>query len=163
MGLPVQLYKAAVRGANTQISGAAIDGVVSKRTFSVSVANATAGTAVTESLVEHIRRGGIVRSISLTAPIAVTLDPTNNAAITVSKRTGAGAPAVIATISTIAAGTGSLVAFVPFAIPAAAFTAANTVVADGDVITFAIAKGGTGVALTAATSFFTISVDLEED
>lgn len=171
MGADVQRFKKALIGANTELSGTPagtysnLAGVLSKRTYSALIANATAGTGVTESVLEHVRRDGIVRSITLIAPIAVAVDGTNNATITVSKRTAAGAAATIATIPTTAAGIGAggFVAFVPFEVTAAQFTAANTQLAAGDVLTVAIAKGGSGVALTAATSFFTVSVDVEEN
>ena len=163
MGLPVQLYKAGQRGSNTQISGAAIDGLLSKRTYSYDVANATAATAVTESVIAHVRRGGIVRNISLNAPIAVAQDAANIATFTIAKRTGAGAAQTIASISTVTVTGVALVAFVPLEIAKSFFTAANVVLADGDVLTLAIAKGGTGVALSAATSTLNVSVDVEED
>lgn len=159
----VTLWREAEQGANTQLNADQLAGVFCRRQYVLDIANGTAGTAVTESVIDHLRRPGLVKSITLTAPIAVTADNTNNATITVAKRTGSGAAQTIATIATSTTGTNNLVAFVPFTIPASAFTAANTQLAAGDVLTVAIGKGGTGVALSAATSFFTVSVDIEEN
>ena len=159
----VTLYREAVQGANSQLNADQLAGVVCRRQYVFQVANGTAATAVTESLIENLRRSGIVRSITLTAPAAVTADATNNAVITIAKRTGSGAAQTIAAVTTNSAGTGSLVAFVPFVVPQSAFTAANVQLAANDVLTIAIAKGGSGVALSAATSFFTVSVDVEEN
>jgi len=166
----VEQAKSAIMGSLMQLTDAQrqayVNGNISSRTISRAFANATAGTAVTESAFEDVRRGGIVRSVTITAPIAVAVDATNNATILVQKRTisggAAGAAATIATVATTTAGVGAggLVAFVPFSVP---LTAANVVVGPDDVLTYSVTKGGTGVALTAATSEFLISVDFEEN
>lgn len=145
-------------------SASLVNGNLFSRTISRAFANATAGTAVTESAFEDVRRGGIVRSVVVVAPIAVTADAANIATILVQKRTitagVAGAAVTIATISTITVTGVSLVAFVPLVVP---ITAANAVVGATDVLTYSVTKGGTGVALTAATSEFLISLDYEEN
>lgn len=133
-----------------------------RETYVAQIANSVAGTAVTESVIDHVRRSCFVKGISITAPIAVTGDNTNNAVVTVAKRTGAGAQTVIAAFTTNVAG-GNLAAFVPLKLPASAFTPANVQLAVDDVLTVAIAKGGTGVALSAATSWFTVDVDIERN
>lgn len=152
-------YKRDVIGANSDLDSATLLGLF-RNSYVAQVANATAGTAVTESVIDHIRRQGFVSSISIEAPIAVTGDNTNNAVITIAKRTAAGAQTVIAVVTTNVA-QGGLVAFVPYKVPQAAFTPANVQLAPDDVLTVAVAKGGTGVALSAATSWFTVSVDVE--
>jgi len=132
-----------------------------RRTYSIKVQDAaTAGTAVTESVLEHVRRAGRVVSVTVAAPIAVTAAASNIATFNVAKRTAAGASVAVATGSTVTAGTpGTLTAFVPAALT---ITAANSLLAAGDVLTFAIVKGASGVAVTAATSYFVVSVDVEE-
>ena len=164
----VEKAKSALIGSFQELTAAEqaayVNGNISSKTISRAFANATAGTAVTETVLEDVRRGGIVRSVTITAPIAVAQDAANIATILVQKRTitagVAGAAVTIATISTITVTGTALVAFVPFSVP---LTAANTVVGPTDVLTYSVTKGGTGVALTAATSEFLISVDFEEN
>lgn len=123
---------------------------------------ATAGTAVTETVHANITEtSATVKKIMLSAPIAVTANGTNFATVTVSKRTGAGGAVTLGTFATSAT---SMVAFVPIVLtPGSGLTAANLKLTAGDVITVAIAKSGTGVALTAATSNFNVSVLIAED
>lgn len=124
---------------------------------------ATAGTAVTETAMQMPVRGKVI-GVSMTAPIAVTASDTNFATVSVAKRTGSAASAPIASQATkVTAGTGSLVAFVPAQLPSSAFTVANQQMAAGDVLTLAIAKAASGVALTAATSYFCVTVAVEEN
>jgi hypothetical protein len=119
---------------------------------------ATAGTAVTETVHCQITEtSAYVKKIRFTAPIAVTANGSNFATITVSKRTAAGAAVTLGTFSTSAT---SMVAFVPADLT---LTAANLKLAAGDVITVAISKTGTGVALTAATSNVNVTVYFAED
>lgn len=143
---------------------AAVNGNLFSKTIEKSFANATAGTAVTESMFYETRRGGIVRTITLNAPVAVAQDAANIATILVQKRTitagVAGAPVTIASTSTITVTGFAMTAFVPLVM---VLVAAATVVGPNDVITYSVTKGGTGVALTAATSEFTISLDFEEN
>jgi hypothetical protein len=165
----VQKAKAALIGSFQDIAAdadkqAAVNGNIFSRTVEKSFGNATAGTAITESNFYEARRGGIVRSATIIAPINVAQDAANIATVLLQKRTitagVAGAAVTIATFSTITVTGFALTAFVPFSVP---LTAANVVFGANDVLTYSITKGGTGVALTAATSEISISVDIEED
>lgn len=121
----------------------------------------TAGTAQTETWVWQNTTGNNMRVVqaTVTAPIAVTADPANNATFTVTKRDAAGInPAVVATNVTTAGGTGSLVAFLPVALP---LTVANVIVPAGGQLTVLMSKAGTGVAVAAATSQARIEILLE--
>lgn len=132
-----------------------------RRTYSENYSDAaTAGTAVTETVHANVQRAGKVVAAKLSAPIAVTANDTNYATVTVSKRTGAGGAVVIASRTTqITGGSGNIVAFVPVTLT---LTAANQLLAAGDVLTVAVTKTGSGVALTAATSNINVTVDVEE-
>lgn len=157
----ISLYKNALLGANPTITSDPNDLLrLFRRTYALPIANGTAATAVTESAIDRVHGPGLVRTITLMAPILVTGDNTNNAVVTVAKRTAGGAAVVIAAFTTNVAG-GNIAAFVPFEVPSTAFTPANTQLLANDVLTVAIAKGGSGVALSAATSFFTVSVNVE--
>lgn len=142
---------------------AVVNGNLFSRLYEKSFANGTAGTAVTESLLAEPRRGGYVRSITLTAPINVAQAAADIATILVQKRTitagVAGAPVTIATISTITVTGTAFTAFVPYTM---VLVAAATNVGPTDVITYSVTKGASGVALSAATSEFLISLDFEE-
>ena len=112
----------------------------------------TAGTAQTETFAWQNNTGGNVRVISANAiaPIAVTANGSNYASFLLYKRTSAGASqATIATFATDTVTTDDMVAFAPKAMT---LTVANVVVPDGYVVTVAVTKTGTGVALAAATS-----------
>lgn len=120
---------------------------------------ATAGTAVTETV--HWRAPFACKVITayVSTPIAVTAHASNTATFTVSKRTSAGASqATVATAVTTTGGTGNITAFAPVALP---LTVANVALAAGEVITFAISKQNSGVALTAATSYVDLTVLVE--
>lgn len=121
----------------------------------------TAGTAQTETWVWQNTTGTNMRVVQATvaAPIAVTADPTNNATFTVTRRDAAGInAAVVATAVTTAGGTGSLVAFLPVSLP---LTVANVIVPVNGQLTVLMSKGGTGVAVGAATSQARIEILLE--
>ncbi len=144
----------------------------------------TAGRAVTTTAMHMPVRGKVV-SVSITAPLAVTGNDTTYATVTVAKQTGASATtiAAIATKATIAAGAigtaANLAAAVPYKLLANAFTASAVQMAADDVLTVAIAKASTGVALTTAitvtegtsgsgtqvfsTDYFDICVGVEEN
>ncbi len=111
----------------------------------------TAGRAVTTTAIHMPVRGKVV-SVSITAPLAVTANDTTYATVTVAKQTGASATTVAAKATKITAGTGDLAAAVPYKFLAAAFTASATQMSADDVLTVAIAKASTGVALTTAIS-----------
>ena len=132
-----------------------------RRTYKGLVSDAaTAGTAVTETVLFQAARPGIVKRCTFAAPIAVTAHDTTYATMTVSKRTGSGAATVIATQTTkITGGSGNLTAFVPITLT---LTASAAAIAADDVVTILISKASTGVALTAATSYASFTVDVEE-
>ncbi len=120
----------------------------------------TAATAQTETFIYQNSTTGNVRvvSASVTTPIGVTADNTNNAVFNVFRRTSAGASqAQVAQLTTNAA-QGNLVAFAPASMT---LTPANIILAPGAVLTASVAKGGTGVAIGAATSQSRIEVLLE--
>ena len=134
------------------------------KSFLVSDA-ATAGTAVTELCVGRADSPGGAKIISVTvaAPIAVTAVDANFATFTLSKRTAGGAATICATQTTKTSGSGgvgNMAAFVDTALTLQA--AAAITLASGDTMTFLISKGGTGVALTAATSQVGVTVVYEE-
>lgn len=120
---------------------------------------ATAGTAVTETVVLVAPYALKVVSAKMAAPIAVTASDSTYATVTVSTRSGAGGASTVAVMTTKTSGSGgsgSLVAFVPVAM-----TVTTTILAAGDVLTLSIAKASTGVALTAATSYFAVEIVIE--
>lgn len=129
-----------------------------KRTHFVQVANGTASTNIDESVVNHVRRDGTIKSISLTAPAAVTANDLNYKTVTFAKRTAAGSPVTLATCNTQTTGTNSLTAFVPYEL-----TLSCTLLCANDTVTVKAITTNNGVALSAATSLVTFSVDVEED
>ena len=165
----VEYLKAAVKNsvANQKADIADPDTTVRKlwrRTYCVLVSDAaTAGTAVTETvMVPYVERRCKVLASRIAAPIAVTAHDTNYATISVAGRTAGAASVAIASHTTkITAGLGNLTAFAPYTLTANA-TPANAILAAGDSITVAVAKAASGVALTAATSYFAVMVDVEE-
>lgn len=122
---------------------------------------ATAGTAWTETFVWRNDTGGSVKVVSAHAvtPIAVTANGSNYASFLAYQRTSAGASqATIATFATDTVATDDMVAHAPKEMT---LTNANVVVPAGGVITAAVTKTGTGVALTAATSEASIILVVE--
>jgi hypothetical protein len=120
---------------------------------------ATAGTAQTETPIGVVQDAGQVKAIYVQVPVAVTASDTDKATITIAKRTAAGASsATIATLVTNVA-QGNLVAQAAYSLT---LTAANTRLAAGEVLTVAVAKAGSGVALTAATSEGKVTVVYEK-
>lgn len=81
---------------------------------------------------------------------ALTADDTDYATITVSKYTAAGgSKTTVATATTaITGGTGNWTAFVPMEITLSA-TAANLILQSGAMLTYEVAKAGSGVAIPA--------------
>lgn len=132
-----------------------------RRTIHLAVQDAaTAGTAVTETVVTYADRALRVVGVTVAAPIAVTAAAANIATFNLAKRTAGGASTNVATGSTVTAGTpGTLTAFAPAALTV---VAAAAELAAGDALTFAVVKGASGVALTAATSYFTVAVVVED-
>lgn len=120
---------------------------------------ATAGTAVTETVVLVAPYPLKVVSAKMAAPIAVTASDSTYATVTVATRSAGGSPTTVAVMTTKTSGsggTGNMTAFVPYAM-----TVTTLILAAGDVLTLAIAKASTGVALTAATSYFEVELVIE--
>jgi len=128
----------------------------------------TAGTGVAESIALQIGGGAatfpstsglqnVLGMFQFTPTVAVTANASNNITVNFYKRTGTAARVLIATGTTIAAGLGSLSAFVPVTIPVSSPPISFL---PGDVITFEIVKNGTGAAFAAATASGAITVNL---
>lgn len=135
---------------------------VRRRTFTFlkEADDAAASTATAERSVfhvpAHLTNGIRIVSISYTPDGAVTADAANNATIAFAKRDGVGGGSTpVASYTSDVAG-GSLTAHVPKLLTNSA-TPANLELAAGNVLTEAITKGGTGVALQAGV--FTIVYD----
>ncbi len=117
----------------------------------------TAGTAQTESVFYRNDSAQNMRvvSVHVMTPVAITGNGSNNATFTVAKRDSAGAnAATVASLTT----TVSITQFAPTALT---LTAANIIVPSGGCLTLACSKGGTGVAVAAATSQVWLEVLLE--
>lgn len=133
-----------------------------QRTYTVLVADAaTAGTAVTETIVGTVPYACRVISWKVSTPIAVTASDTTYATFSGARRTAAGgtSTAIAVQTSKITAGLGNMTAFAAYSLD---LTAANTELVAGAQLTFAIAKASTGVALTAATSYVNVTVVTED-
>lgn len=116
-------------------------------------ADGAAGTATTETVFNRVSRTGTIVGAWYAPSAALTGDATNNATLTLAKRDGAGGGAsTVATITTTAVA-GNWTAFVPVSLG----TLSNTSVAAGNVLTFAISKGGTGVVVPAGTLIVAIA------
>lgn len=111
-----------------------------------------AGTATAELPIFRAPFACTITAINITPGAALTADDTNNAVLLVDKRpaTDPGTPANIATLTTNVAA-GDWVAWTPVSL--GALTGAT--LQAGDVVTFEITKGGTGVAVPRAV----LSVD----
>lgn len=123
--------------------------------------SATAGTAFTKSLIWRNDTGVDQKVISAeaAAPIAVTANATNYASFIVTKLDSAGANgATVGTFATDTVTTDDMVAHVPKALT---LTDANVVVPAGSILVGEVTKTASGVALTAATSRASITVELE--
>lgn len=122
----------------------------------------TAGTAQTETFIWRNDTGVdmYVYSARFCTPVAVTANDTTYATFTLAKRDSAGAnSATVGSMTTqITGGSGNVTAFLPVSLT---LTAANRVVPAGSVLTIAVAKASTGVAIAAATSQVRIEVVLE--
>lgn len=111
-------------------------------------ADAAASTATAETVLAIVPAAATVTGVRFVPIAAVTADNTNNAVITVSKRTAAGASkTTVATLTTNVAG-GSWTAWVAKAATLSG-TPANLEVEANAVLSIEITKGGTGVQLPA--------------
>lgn len=114
----------------------------------VKAADGAAGTTTAETLVGLNPLIGRVTAARILPAANVTADATNNATVTLSKRDAAGGTkTTVATLITNVAG-GNWTAWVPKDM-ALSGTSANLDVVAGSVLTFEVAKGGTGVQLPA--------------
>jgi len=114
------------------------------QTWAKTAADGAAATATAETVIGTVgsASGFAIGSCVFAPAAALTGDNTNNAVITVAKRTAAtpGTPVTIASLTTnVAAGNWTAWKAVSLTVAAGAF------VSPGDVLTIAITKGGTGV------------------
>lgn len=105
-----------------------------------SAADGTAATATSETVVGIVNAAGTIGAVKFAPAAALTGDPTNNAVITLQKRTAGGAATTIASLTT----TASWTQWSPVTI-----TISAGAVAAGDALTVNITKGGTGVVVPA--------------
>lgn len=113
-------------------------------------ADGAAATATAETTVGRVGSAFQLGAVHIVPGAALTADPTNNATITVFKRTAGGAATAVAVGVTAASGanaTGSWTAWVsvPMTLVSGAFVSA------GDVLTVSITKGGSGVVVPQGT------------
>jgi hypothetical protein len=129
--------------------------VLRKEAADAMAADVTAYTAADQMV---MRVPGKVLGIRIQPRAALTANASNNATINVVSADGLGGAAVIAASYTSDVAGGNLAAGVTKA-GALSATAANTRFAVGQVLSFNIAKGGTGVVVP----ILSISVDVEEE
>jgi len=151
----------AVTGVSTVADEARADHVFQGRYLTWPFEDAaTAGTAYTETVIfQAVASATTVKKARVALPVTATAHAANGAVITIAKRTGAGGATTIASWSTLTAAQGTLTALIPGEM---VLTVANVDMAAGDVLTLAITKPSSGVALTAATSKGNITVLIEE-
>ena len=130
----------------------------------------TAGTAALETPIlvcpATLLGGMQIIQVSLLTQIAITANNTTYATFTLAKRSAAGATSATVAVNTTAitdAVFGSnATAFTQYVLTNSA-TAANMVLASGNVLTFALAKASTGVAIASATGLgCCLEVEYEE-
>lgn len=117
----------------------------------------TAATAATERCIHRAKYAGRVVSAHWTPPVAIAANGATYFTTTLYKKTGAAASVAIGTIASSAT---SDVALVPREF---AYTEANKKYLAGDVLTLAVTKASTGVAIASATAPARVSVIIEED
>lgn len=116
-------------------------------------ADGAASTATTETAFNRVSRTGTIVGAWYAPSAALTGDASNNATLTLAKRDGAGGGSSSVAAITTTAVAGNWTAFVPVSLG----TLSNTSVAAGNVLTFAISKGGTGVVVPAGTLIVAIA------
>ncbi|WP_394825033.1 hypothetical protein [Pendulispora albinea] len=167
MALDVQKFKAAVCGSVTDLNQDQVRKLLSSRTYGYDFVNGAANAPLSESIILHVLRDGVLRAITLTAPVAIPADGTNFASLIFLRRTAPNYVSLpianIAILPSASGGTGPLGAFVPYTIPLLNISQQNIRFNAGDLLTLAVAKSGAGVALSAPTSSFHVGLDLEED
>jgi len=120
-------------------------------------AMASTATAYTAAFQIRMPRAAKILAAYIMPTAALTADDTNYATVSVQKGDGAGgAGTVMASVTTQTTGSGNWAAGVPEAMTVSA-TLANTRIARGEVLGFAITKTGTGVVVPICT----IEVELE--
>jgi len=132
-----------------------------RRKIKVSVTDGgTAGTAQTATAFFTNDFGTNIRVLSakILTPVAITGDNSNNAVFTLSKVDAAGANAATVAALTTDVATGNFTAAVPKTMTP---TVANVGLPSGWTLRIAVAKGGTGVAIAAATSQAYIEVTFD--
>lgn len=127
------------------------NGLAAQEIKSVLLAAVVAAADVAETVIGSVGTGpGLaIGTIVLTVPTPVVSNDTNYTIFTVNKRTAGGAPVVLATgtFKTAASGgMGSVAAFSNVKLT----VVVGASVAGGDVLTYAITHGGTGVAVPAS-------------
>lgn len=112
-------------------------------TWKKSAADASASTPLGEQPIGQVVAVGNVVAVVFRPLASLTHDAANYATLTVYKRTGGGAPVVVAQLDTSAL---DWTASIPVIVPIVA-----AAIAAGDILTFAIAKTGTGVVVPQGT------------
>jgi hypothetical protein len=112
--------------------------------FVKAAADGAASTATAETAFYRAPVAGTIIAAYFTPSAALTASDTDYATLSLAKRDGAGgSSAAVASKATNTAGSGSWTAFVPVSLG----TISNAALAAGNVLTLAIAKAGSGVAV----------------
>jgi hypothetical protein len=158
--LPTLAAFAAIANANEVRRGQALDPALTWgialagaiKAFNVSpaiaiyqkaAADGAAGTPTAETPIASVQNPGVAVFGQFVPNAALTGDPSNNATLSILKRTAGGAPVTVATLTT----TASWAQWVPQTIPAVGGAASS--LAAGDAISLTITKNGTGVVVPA--------------
>lgn len=116
-------------------------------------ADGAAGTATTETAFARIGRSGVIVGAWFVPSAALSGDNTNNATLALASRDGAGGGSVSIASRATTIANGNWTAFVPVSLG----TLSNTSVAAGNVLTFAISKGGSGVVVPSGSLIVAIA------
>src|SRR5262245_15966829 len=107
-------------------------------------ADAAANTATAETVFFQAEVDLVIEQVEVVPSAALTADNANNAVITVQKRNADGSTNVTVATMTTNVASGNWTAFVAKALT---LTASNAGLSVGQILTFTITKGGTGVAV----------------
>ena len=151
------------KSADTRAVANAIGKRVIRKTVHLAVkaaADGAASTATAETAVSSVYFPTPFRVIGAryVPDAGVTADNTNNATINVNRRDGIGGAAAVAASLTTNVAAGNMVQYQPKPFTVSAVAGAAQGPANG-ILTFSIAKSGTGVVIPAGTLF----VDIEEE
>lgn len=149
-------------GQMTSTARAVVNAAATRSAHARVTDGGTAATGVAESAFAKVPNAALVKSVAVELPIAVANDATDIVTFTVAKRTAGGAAVTVATGSTLTGALGAITAWTAYPLTLSA-TAANVQLAAGDVLTVVVAKGGSGKAIAAATSFGVVTIDFEEN